>query len=89
MLSRVSDSTRRMAVRHYAHQYTMRLTDEKITDGNVSSENSDVEDYYPLIHHSANGMIINANARRRAKEVGWDETVRLSPSLLTFPSGFL
>jgi len=67
----------------------MQLTDEKITDGSVSSENSDVEDYYPLIHHSANGMIINANARRRAKEAGWDETVRLSLSLLTFPSGFL
>ncbi|TGZ42237.1 Uncharacterized protein DBV15_12971, partial [Temnothorax longispinosus] len=63
-----------MAVRHYAHQYTMRLTDEKITDENVSSENSDAEDYYPLIHHSANGTMVNANARRRAKEASWDET---------------
>lgn len=65
---------RRMAVKHYAHQYTMQLTDEKIADGNVSSENSDVEDYYPLIHRSVNGVMANAEARRRAKE-GW-ETVR-------------
>ncbi|XP_011688871.1 PREDICTED: prolyl endopeptidase FAP-like [Wasmannia auropunctata] len=71
----VSDSAGRMAVRHYAHQYTMRLTDEKIADGNVSSENSDAEDYYPLVHHSVNtAMVNNANARRRAKEAGWDET---------------
>jgi hypothetical protein len=78
-----------MAVRHYAHQYTMRLTDEKIADGNVSSENSDAEDYYPLIHHSTNGATVNANACRRAKEVGWNETVRLLPFFLTFSSRFL
>jgi len=59
-------------VRHYAHQYAMWLTDEKIADGNVSSENSDVEDYFPLIHRRANGAMANAGARRRAKE----ETVR-------------
>lgn len=65
-----------MAVRHYAHQYTAQLTGEKITGGNVSSENSDAEeDYYPLIHHGANGATINANARKRAKNTGWDETV--------------
>lgn len=63
----------------------MRLTDEKIADENVSSENSDVEDY-PLIPHNANGTMVNANARRRAKEAAWDETVRLLPSLLTFPT---
>lgn len=63
-----------MAVRHYAHQYTVRLTDEKIIDGNVSSENSDAEDYYPLIQHSANGTTVNAG--RRAREASRDETVR-------------
>jgi len=57
-----------MTVRHYAHQYAMWLTDEKIADGNVSSENSDVEDYFPLIHRRANGAMANAEARRRAKE---------------------
>ncbi|KYM91652.1 hypothetical protein ALC53_01409 [Atta colombica] len=61
-----------MAVRHYAHQYTMRLVDEKIIDGNVS-ENSDAEDYYPLIHYSTNGTMVSANARRQSKEVGWDK----------------
>ncbi|KAL0127576.1 hypothetical protein PUN28_003097 [Cardiocondyla obscurior] len=75
MLTR-SDSARRMAVRHYAHQYTVRLTDEKITDENVSSENSDAEDYYPLIHRSAKGIAVNASAHRQAREVTWDETVR-------------
>lgn len=84
MLPRVSDSIRRMAVRHYAHQYTIRLTDEKIIDENVSSENSETEDYYPLIHHSANGTMVNANALRRAKEANWNETVRLLPFSLTF-----
>lgn len=64
-----------MAVRHYAHQYTMQLTDEKITDGNVSSESSDEEDYYPLIRHTMNSAIVNT--RRRGKEASWDETVRL------------
>lgn len=59
----------------------MRLVDQKIIDGNVS-ENSDAEDYYPLIHHSANSTMVSANARRRTKETGWDETVRLFPSLL-------
>ncbi|XP_011066931.1 PREDICTED: prolyl endopeptidase FAP-like isoform X2 [Acromyrmex echinatior] len=71
-IPRVNDFTRRMAVRHYAHQYTMRLVDEKI-DGNVS-ENSDAEDYYPLIHHSASGTMVSANARRQPKEAGWDKT---------------
>lgn len=66
-----------MAVRHYAHQYTMRLTDEKNTDANVSSENSDMEDYYPLIHHTMNSAVVEVNARRRGKGTGWDETVRL------------
>jgi len=74
-----------MAVRHYAHQYTMRLVDEKIIDGNVS-ENSDAEDYYPLIHHSANDTMVSANARRQPKEAGWIETVRLFSSFLTFSS---
>ncbi|KYM94979.1 hypothetical protein ALC62_14574 [Cyphomyrmex costatus] len=87
-IPRVNDSTRRMAVRHYAHQYTMRLVDEKIADGNVSSENSDVEDYYPLIHHSTNDTMVSASARRQTKETGWDETVRLFLSFLTFPSFF-
>lgn len=64
-----------MAARHYAHQYAMRLTDEKIADGNVSGENSDVEDYYPLIHRSVNGAMASAEARRRAREAGW-ETVK-------------
>ncbi|KYN35709.1 hypothetical protein ALC56_09909 [Trachymyrmex septentrionalis] len=72
-IPRVNNSTRRMAVRHYAHQYTMRLVDEKIIDGNVS-ENSDAEDYYPLIHHSANDTMVSANARRQPKEAGWIET---------------
>jgi len=84
-IPKVNDSTRRMAVRHYAHQYTMRLVDEKIIDGNVS-ENSDAEDYYPLIHHSTNGTMVSANACRQSKEVGWDKTVRLFLSLLTFSS---
>lgn len=67
-----------MAVRHYARQYMVQLTDdEKVTDGNVSSENSDAEDYYPLIHHSMSGTTA---ARGRTKELGWDETVRLLPS---------
>lgn len=66
-----------MAVRHYAHQYTMQLTDEKIIDGNVSSESSDEKDYYPLIRHTMNSAIVNANTRRRGKEASWDETVRL------------
>ncbi|XP_050453784.1 venom dipeptidyl peptidase 4-like isoform X1 [Cataglyphis hispanica] len=64
-----------MAVRHYAHQYTMRLTDEKNTDANVSSENSDMEDYYPLIHHTMNNAIVDVSARRRGKGTGWNETV--------------
>ncbi|KAM0729283.1 hypothetical protein ACS0PU_004637 [Formica fusca] len=64
-----------MAVRHYAHQYTMRLTDEKNTDANVSSENSDMEDYYPLIHHTMNSTIVEVNARRRGKGTGWNETI--------------
>ncbi|XP_050453789.1 venom dipeptidyl peptidase 4-like isoform X3 [Cataglyphis hispanica] len=63
-----------MAVRHYAHQYTMRLTDEKNTDANVSSENSDMEDYYPLIHHTMNNAIVDVSARRRGKGTGWNET---------------
>jgi len=58
-----------MAVKHYAHQYAIWLTDEKIADGNVSSDNSDVEDYFPLIHRGANGAMANAGARRRAKQV--------------------
>lgn len=66
-----------MAVRHYAHQYTMQLTDEKIIDGNVSSESGDEEDYYPLIRRTMNSAIVNANTRRRRKETGRDETVRL------------
>lgn len=61
-----------MAVRHYAHQYTMQLTNEKIIDGN--SESSDEEDYYPLIRRTMNSAIVNAN--RRGKETGRDETVR-------------
>ncbi|XP_011861270.1 PREDICTED: uncharacterized protein LOC105558290 [Vollenhovia emeryi] len=78
-----------MAVRHYAHQYTVQLTDEKITGGNVSSENSDAEDYYPLIHRSANGTMVNADAR--AKEA--DETKlcdqRTKPLTTTIFSSFL
>lgn len=61
-----------MAVRHYAYQYKMRTTEEKITDGNVSSENSDIEDYYPLMYH---GTIINA--RSRQKQIHLEEMVRL------------
>lgn len=63
-----------MAVRNYVHQYTMRLTDEKIIDENVS-ENSDMEDYYPLIRHTVRR--VRVNARRREEGTGWDETVRL------------
>ncbi|KMQ93905.1 udp-n-acetylglucosamine 1-carboxyvinyltransferase [Lasius niger] len=61
-----------MAVRNYVHQYTMRLTDEKIIDENVS-ENSDMEDYYPLIRHTVRR--VRVNARRREEGTGWDETI--------------
>ncbi|EFN76738.1 hypothetical protein EAI_04486 [Harpegnathos saltator] len=67
-----------MAVRHYAHQYTVQLTEKKITDGNVSSESSDVDDYYPLIHHSVSGSTLDRNARRRVMEANWDEVNRKS-----------
>lgn len=77
MLSKVRASTRRMAARHYARQYTMQLTEKKITDGNISSESSDIDDYYPLIHHSVSGTTLDRNARRRMIETGWDEVVRL------------
>lgn len=65
-----------MAVRHYAHQYTVQLTEKKITGENVSSESSDVDDYYPLIHRSVSGATFDRNARRRMMEAGWNEMVR-------------